>query len=785
MKPGFIYRLQWDTVPVVLPTDNLGGLNVTVASKTITVDITDEENLIDDTDDPQIIYLQPSASPLVISTVNNDEDKFSPIKAKQAKITFKSDTSQGLIASRFADAPARQFKVTVATDIRTIFIGWLVTPDIQQAFLPDPVDVVLTATDGLGGLKGVALKDFDDINPLGKYRIAEFLAMALKPTDLELQIKAIMNVRHGTSDFSFSSATFTASTKQIIFPSTQFFYVGQVIGITGTASNNSVFNVVAVGQGIVTIVQVSQTLVDETFAGSGLVGDFSGVGHLYDKIYLDAKTFESNIGECEDCYTVLEKILGEDCVLFQYLGDWWIMRLDEIDDNILYPWEFDPDGAEVGALTPINPTRPIGNNSDIVHANAGTMLGFGEMHKYIKETFKFVSPKEFICNMDFSRGDAITPPDLSAGSSNGDYAVDCWTVRRTSGSITSTAFIRRVFNFGVEKERHLVITPQAGAATPYDFIESQGAELLKSDKVSVSVSFRRPSDITGSGAYVYSIMKVYLHGTDGLWYYWWTTEADTTDLTKYRWTSSSVETDRAIDAGWNLGSVDETVWQSLNVDVGPLPIDGTLYIGLYQGRQGGHSSDNQDIYYQGLSVSYMPMINGSYELFKGQYNKVTRLDNPEKRTAFRDKEVFISDSPRREFKGTMFFKDNNDAYQRTQGHFYASNVSALGLPAELAAVHPFGYLQAYSVWNQYRNTLRIFRCTLYGIFEYTSGHNWPDIINKFQLSDVNTDSSFRYYFLISFEQDWKTMLWTGTLVETFNQLIGHRYDDPEELKYTS
>lgn len=783
MKAGLIYRTQWDTVPVVLPPVALGGLGTTITSETITVDIEDTDVQIDDAADPEVRTMLAASDPLIISTINDGEDKFSPIKAKQAKITVKSDNSLGVAASTFADSSDRRFKVRAYTESRDIFIGFLLSPDIQQLFLPDPVDVVLTATDQLGLLKGTPLKDFADINPLGKYRIADFLAMALKPTGLDLQIKAVMNVRHGTADFSFSTATFAATGKTITFPSTQFFYAGQEIGITGTALNNSVFNVVSVTQGASTVVVVSQTPVNETFSGSGLAGDFSGKGHLYDKIYLDAKTFESNIGECEDCYTVLEKILGEDCILFQWRGDWWIIRLDEIDDNILYPFEFNTDGSLVGALTPINPTRPIGNNSDIVHEGVNTTYRFGQMQKFIKEVYKYEPPKEIVCNMDFSRGDAITPPDLSAPDATGDYALDCWTVRRTSGSITSTAFIRKKFRYGTEEERYVVITPQTGAATPYNFIESQPIELVKSDKATISVSFRFENNISGSGLYAYNIFKIYVLGVDGLYYYWWTTDSDTTDLTKYRWTSSATETDRAVDMGWNLGDVNETEWRTFSVDIGPIPVDGKLYIGLYQGRQGGHSSDNQNIYYQGLNFTYQPFINGSYQLFKGQYNKVTRLLEPDKFKASREKEVYVSDSPRREFKGAMFFLDSNANYQLTRGHFYSSNVTALNLPPEISYSHPFGYLQAFSVWNQYRNQYRIFNCSLYGLFR-NEEREWPDIINKFQLSDANTNSNFRFFLANAFEQNWKTMKWNGTLLEVYNQTIGHRYDDTHEFKYT-
>ncbi len=268
-----------------------------------------------------------------------------------------------------------------------------------------------------------------------------------------------------------------------------------------------------------------------------------------------------------------------------------------------------------------------------------------------KETYHYTSAKEVVCNMDFSRGDVITAPDLAAPESTGDYALDCWRVRKTSGTISSTVFIRRSFIFGAEQERYAVITPQSGAATPYDFMESEGVEMEVKDRASVSLSFRFENNISGSGAYTYFLIKIYLKGDDGNWYYWWST-GDLDDPKTYRWTVSATETDRAVAKTWNLGDVDEREWQSMTVEMGPLPVSGRLYIGLYQGKQGGHSSDNQNIYYSGLSLSYKPFINGSYELFKGHINKINRLETGYLNT--RDEEVFIGDSPRKEFKGAMF-----------------------------------------------------------------------------------------------------------------------------------
>jgi hypothetical protein len=87
-------------------------------------------------------------------------------------------------------------------------------------------------------------------------------------------------------------------------------------------------------------------LVSETAAAAVFL-DYNSQFHWYDVVYLDAKTFESEIGESENCYTVLEKILGEDCFITQWKGNWWIFRLDEMENNPVYVAEFDLVGTYI------------------------------------------------------------------------------------------------------------------------------------------------------------------------------------------------------------------------------------------------------------------------------------------------------------------------------------------------------------------------------------------------------------------------------------------------------
>jgi hypothetical protein len=770
-----IYRIQWDTVPIKRP-------DISVGAKNITVYIYDTETSIPDEDDPEIIELEPAANPMTISVVDNAEDKLTPVKGKQAIIRFLSNSAANQDFSTFADSSDKRWLVEISWDEGMILAGYLMAKDIGQDFLPDKVVVELTVSDMLASLRDITLTDFDGNALLGKYKLGVLIAMCLHKCGLDKTIRVINNVRHGTGIYDPSpgaQSIFDAGLNQIIAPSTKpFFYVGQTISITGTASNNGTFTVTSVGVGIVTIVDVAETVVTEGPV-SAVYTDETTDGHLYDKIYVDAKTFEKDAGVSEDCRTVLEKILGEDCILFQWHDEWWIYRLDEIDENPLYPATFNELGAFISMDTVMNPTRSIGADSHICHADTGTSVRSDQQHKYVKETYRYVTPKEIVCNMDFSRGDVTTPPDLSAASSTGTYELDCWTVRKTAGGVTSAVSIKREFIYGTETLRYIAITPQSGTATPFDFIESQAVEMRQNDRGSVAVDYRWPTNMSGGGA-TYFLMKIYLVGDDGNFYYWWNGSTPL-DISTFYWTSSATEADRSIPVPFDVGDVNETIWRTLSVNFDAIPVDGKLYIGLYNGHQGESGDDNQDIQYTGLKFTYQPFINGSYQLFTGQYNQVTRTA-PGDYNMIREKEVFISDSPRKEFKGALLFLDSNGVY-RLASHFYASNVTALAPPTDQFSVHPFGYIQSFSVWNQYRLANRIFPSRLYGLFREASPDEWPDLINKYQLTDSNRNTNERYFLLIAFEQDWRTCRWSGTFIEVYRRDVGHNYDDNHTFNY--
>jgi len=82
----------------------------------------------------QLVDLDPAGDPLHLKTIDNDEDKYTPIKAKQVVIKFLSDANYNM--SIFADGPEDRFKVTVYIESQIIFFGFSTPDDLSEDFLP-------------------------------------------------------------------------------------------------------------------------------------------------------------------------------------------------------------------------------------------------------------------------------------------------------------------------------------------------------------------------------------------------------------------------------------------------------------------------------------------------------------------------------------------------------------------------------------------------------------------------------------------------------------------------
>lgn len=730
---------------------------------------------------PQIIPLDPAGDPLRISTIDNAENKFSSIKGQQAAITFHSNGDTSLLT--FADGPDDRFPVTILYGTTIIFYGFLSLADNQEAFLPPRNEVTLIANDKLGALKDIPLTDFDGENPEGKYTIGQLVAMCLQKTGLSLQLRVINNLRHGTGVKSFQATFGSPSAIAILMDNanTQFFYIGQRVSITGTASNNIEFTVLNVGTGFVGVI-VSDTAFTLEADVIATFTDVTTADHFYNGTYLDAKTFEEEIGVSENCYDVLSKILGYDCFLVQYKECWWICRVDEYEDNPFYVARFDENGEFIDIYEEINLSKNLGKDETHWFEGEATVILPTRPIKLDKLTFNYNYPLEIICNQSFERGEFIE--DLSSETNEDgveeqvkSYTLDCWdSLSVGPGGVTLAAYdeppisgselyVKKFYFRDEERRRELIIKATAGTGNGRSYMKSQPIELTIKDLIQLTVNVDY-SNIGGSSGFLNTPVLVGLFANSGNIYFWKAHDESNPDAPQ-TWNLTS----GIAPANWYLGAAIDEGRTEMSYEAPPLPESGKVYIYLIN-----QYGEEVTAHYDQPEITITPFVNGSYRLYKGRYDKVERT--AEGYLAKIEDEVFISDTFGKTLKGAMHFFAN-DNYQLTVQWYNAARY-ALGSPPDFTVVKPFGWIQAYSVWNQYRLSNRIFQTQLQGF-----GEDIPSLVHKYLITDSSPHSVNRYFLMLTCEKDLFKCNMTGTIEQVYHTEDGKSYDDPHEFKYIS
>ena len=372
--------------------------------------------------------------------------------------------------------------------------------------------------------------------------------------------------------------------------------------------------------------------------------------HFYNYVYTDAKTFEAEINQAEDCFSVLQKILGEFCELSQDKNRWFIKSIDEAGYSEFRICRFDYNGEVIDYQTKTY-QKLIGPTDTMAFMNDDARLSLQRPYKTVTQTYNYDYPAEIIGNIGFDRGDLLddtNPLDKT-------FIFDNWTVIQGVpgyyAAPSSSATIHRIYNADdYEIERYVVITPKPWTGMSLNlqtYARSEAFYIHEKDKFYASVDWRLPNNI-GTGGANYNIMQVVLHGDDGSW---WLLGVPTIGSTEYAWYNTSNWTTNTgkglISVDWDI---DLTEWQNVSWDAPPCPTSGNLYVWLYQFNQTLDSADDVDIWYSNLSFDYVPYVNGSYQKYSGQaHTSEQTVDNK----ATRENQVYVSDAPKRAMKGCM------------------------------------------------------------------------------------------------------------------------------------
>jgi hypothetical protein len=279
---------------------------------------------------------------------------------------------------------------------------------------------------------------------------------------------------------------------------------------------------------------------------------------------------------------------------------------------------------------------------------------------------------------------------------------------------------------------------------------------------------------SGSGFFRTGVAQIRFYGDDGTYYILAGTTHVGGNLIPPVWRTSNSTFTLNTDFLWQEGdlSTDDRDWVNTNEEVPPVPKDGEVEVLLFQTADIPNTSET---HFANLQFTYTPYLKGTYQKYSGQYWKVSQLGEYK---AVREQEVYVSDSPRRLFKGAMIWFDSPAGKWRLSGDWYDFSLSPTPIPVVPSNLEQYGWFQAQSVWNQYRRVMRIFDGELRGITE----SDLPDLIHRYTLSDPSPHTRLRYFMCLHFSMSLKLCRWTAYFAEVFKTDELKTYDSATEFK---
>lgn len=391
-------------------------------------------------------------------------------------------------------------------------------------------------------------------------------------------------------------------------------------------------------------------------AAATLNADTTGAGHFLKHEYLDSRTFEGEIGECEKAINVVNKILGEEACLMQKNGLWYIWRVDEMQNGEpLKLIKFDAEGNYTGTSS-VNFNKAIGTGSPMQWMNDDSVKSAERPLKSVELTYKYESFKEAVCNIDLSRGTG--PEPTNAESEDILYTPQCIEYLRedTGSAFTPTDIdyppypaseggILKHFVFDYEKERYLSSLIAGGFRHYFKFSD---VFVRERDRIRISFTYR----INFSSAITNIFPAVIRLQADDGSLYDWLYDALTG---QNEWVPVN------LSLGWftspwrdDLTGLDVTQWRSIGNTSPDIPKTGRLTIRLVNAIP-----PPKKMYFASLQVEYIPLINGSYGTFFGHKHTVTQPVEPQKYKAVREKQVYVGDGPGKQTKGALLKRGAN------------------------------------------------------------------------------------------------------------------------------
>lgn len=495
-------------------------------------------------------------------------------------------------------------------------------------------------------------------------------------------------------------------------------------------------------------------------------------GNWVNTTAFESKSAEADVNVSISNYEVLEAIL-KGRFITQYLGEWWIVRIDEMIGGVWNIFKYNADGVYLGLDTNTY-EKTIGKTQDIKFTNKDAFVFPARPHKYNQLEYRYELPKEIIDNYNLERGAQISftpgPPHI------GKYQIDDWTLVRVPNlSATATAYIRREFadtNQTYELNRCIAIEPNAN----WHYLRSNEIFIMTKDKVVFSFDRKLSSNHSAGGTTTELMGQLRLVGDDGTF---WTCNGNPGVGQVGEWVacnSTFTTNQRYMVLQYQSALFDERDWQTVSLESWAAPVGGKLYCLIYASSLYATSDTT---FLSNLNFDYIPYILGDYSKFSAQYHKVSQSGEYK---ANLEEGVKVSDSPKRLFKWALHFETDTPGEFALTGLFFWDYRLT---PTGGQGLEKFGRYQAYDYFNQNFEFVNKIQGSMVGMNSLTNPSNMPGPIHQYEIDFATNDdhTENRTFQMISFKQDLITCKWEGVLVPTNISTIGHPATWDHEFKY--
>ena len=466
--------------------------------------------------------------------------------------------------------------------------------------------------------------------------------------------------------------------------------------------------------------------------------------HPLNQCYIDAKTFQQEGTEYDDCYTVIEKICAAFGQSIFFDGQMWLFRPEELYTSY-------NNNLRVANVTSVNQfeilTRydiEIGVGREMQPIMPEMLRSLNRATKFDEVDFYYNGFDEMLQNETFARG-ALT----SSSATTKTYNVDSWTFLRggldstTAG--TGTFAAREIYNSslgGGLLERYIFMD-LATPANDYQFVKSQSVAVPSLGIIKFTTDIKWANTITNN-----SIPVAWVILQSGSFYYCLNEEGEwILALSLFAASASYIRLDIS-----SSSNVDMTTWNTIQVESNILPVAGNVTV--YLGSQ--TFSTANIVYYKNMEFEYLSSFESGQDIRKilginSYFKKSTTINNSYK------EEIYLDDHFSALHKGAIFQSDQTTL---TDADWYRYRFAGES--------YGFRRQNATAQWEHNRFNRNKIDVNIYGIsWDTGSGFEMMSFKNTYRFMDDDVNKV--YYPANISEIDLVNNTWSGTLVEVWDQ----------------